>query len=214
MGGTILKLVGSGKSVSVLDMTRGEMATSGSLEQRAGEAAKAAAALGLAERRNLGMPDTGLREGDEAVRPVVRAIRACRPALLFAPLWRDMHPDHAATAIIASRAFFLSGLARWDPESGPPHRPGALLRYAGDLAESPGFLVDISEFADAKAAVLRCFSSQVAPPDRSHLLTGLDIVERAEARDRFYGAMAGCRAAEPFWSDRPLVLGDLAPLMS
>ena len=46
---------------------------------------------------------------------------------------------------------------------------------------------------------------------RAHLAR-LDLLERARARDAFYGARVGCRAAEPFWSDGPLRLDDLKSL--
>ncbi|HEX8184520.1 MAG TPA: PIG-L family deacetylase, partial [Blastocatellia bacterium] len=56
-GGTLLKLASLGYKVGVLDMARGELGTRGSAEIRAQEATAAAAALGLAVRDNLELPD-------------------------------------------------------------------------------------------------------------------------------------------------------------
>lgn len=211
--GTILRLVAAGLRVAILDATAGEKASRGTGAERAAEAAAAARALGVAERHNLGLPDTGVVADDAAVRLLVAELRGARPRLLFAPAERDVHPDHTAVAQIAGRAVFLAGLRNYAPELGGAHRPRLCVRYAGNVPHEPTFAVDISDLAERKAAVLRCYGSQLAPPDRTHLVQGLDVLERAQVRDRFYGARIGCAAAEPFLLDGPLPLRDLAPLM-
>ena len=46
-GGTIIKLIAEGKTVSVIDLTEGELGTRGTAETRAEEAANAAKILGI-----------------------------------------------------------------------------------------------------------------------------------------------------------------------
>jgi LmbE family N-acetylglucosaminyl deacetylase len=87
------------------------------------------------------------------------------------------------------------------------------LRYPGNRPIEPTLVVDITAVADQKAAVVRCFRSQLNPPDRAHLVLGLDVAERALVRDQFYGARIGVRAGEPFWHDGPLPVRDVAPLL-
>jgi bacillithiol biosynthesis deacetylase BshB1 len=213
-GGTILALVARGARVAVVDMTRGERGTRGDEATRQAECAAATAALGLAERANLGLPDTAVRDDDEALSRLVGVLRRMRPRVLLAPLDRDLHPDHAATGAAVSRAFFHAGLVRVLPELGPPHRPQLLLRYPLHEEVSATLCVDISEFAERKLDVIRCYASQLPgddPAARAHL-SGLDPLERARARDLFYGALCGCRAAEPFATAAPLRVRDLLSL--
>ena len=55
--GTLIASVAAGKKVVVVDLTRGELGTRGSVETRKTEAAAAAAVMGLAARENLEMAD-------------------------------------------------------------------------------------------------------------------------------------------------------------
>jgi bacillithiol biosynthesis deacetylase BshB1 len=211
--GTILKVVRQGLSVAVVDATHGEMASRGTAADRDREAAAAAVALGLRERRNLGLPDTGVRADDGATRRLVGLLRELRPRLFLAPATRDVHPDHVATAALADRAFFLAGLRNFGRDLGAPFRPRVLLRFPGNHPVEPSLCVDITEVADRKAEVIRCYASQLGPDDRGHLLQGLDLLERAQVRDRYWGTRIGVRAAEAFWCDGPLPLSDLRSLM-
>ncbi|MFN9705480.1 MAG: bacillithiol biosynthesis deacetylase BshB1, partial [Planctomycetota bacterium] len=94
-----------------------------------------------------------------------------------------------------------------------PHRPRLLLRYPGNRQPVPTLVVDVSAVADRKAAVVRCYRSQTNPPDRAHLVLGLDVVERAEVRDRFHGAAIGVARGEAFVHDGPLPVADLLGLL-
>jgi bacillithiol biosynthesis deacetylase BshB1 len=212
--GAILRLGAAGCRVALLDATAGEKGSRGTPADRAAEAQAAAAALGAAWRQCLGLPDTAVVADDRSTRALVAALRSARPRLFWAPSPRDVHPDHLAVAALAERAFFLAGLLNFATELGPPHRPRLLIRYPGNVPQEPAFVVPIDDLVDRKAAVLRCYRSQLQPPDRAHLVQGLDVLERAQVRDRFYGARVGCAAAEPFLLDGPLPLRDLAPLMA
>jgi bacillithiol biosynthesis deacetylase BshB1 len=211
-GGTVLRLRARGLAVALVDVTRGEKGSRGTVDDRAREAAAAAKALDVGQRVNLGLPDTGVRVDDQNVRRVVELLRTARPRLFFAPAERDVHPDHVAVGELAGRAFFLAGLVNFAPELGAPHRPRLFARYPGNVPVEPTFAVDISDVVAGKAAAIRCYATQLQPGDRSHLIQGLDVLERAQARDRFYGARIGVAAAEPFVVDGPLPIRDVALL--
>ena len=211
--GTLLLLIASGQTVSLVDCTRGEKGSRGTVADRDAEAAAAATRLGVSARHNLRLPDTGLCVDDESTRLLVATLRSARPRLLLAPHARDVHPDHVVAAQLVERAFFLAGLRNYEPQLGAPHRPRLFLRYPGNLPVEPSLVVDISAVADQKAKVVRCYRSQLTPPDRGHLVQGLDLLERAEVRDRFYGARIGVRAAESFCHDGPLPVRDLRLLL-
>jgi bacillithiol biosynthesis deacetylase BshB1 len=202
--GTLLLLLAAGRTVSIVDVTRGEAGSRGTVADRDAEAKAAAARLGVQQRHNLGCPDTGVRVDDATTLLFVAALRSARPQLLLAPHSHDVHPDHVATATLTEKAFFLAGLKNFAPQLGAPHRPALFLRYPGNRHVEPTLAVDIATVVAGKAEVLRCYRSQLNPPDRAHLVQGLDVLERAEVRDRFHGARIGTRAAEPFWHDGPL----------
>ncbi|MBL8724031.1 MAG: bacillithiol biosynthesis deacetylase BshB1 [Planctomycetes bacterium] len=211
--GTLLLLRAAGRTVSILDCTRGEKGSRGTVEERSAEALAAAQALGVQERSNLGLPDTRLSADEATTDLLVAALRSARPHLLLAPHAHDVHPDHTAVATAAERAWFLAGLRHHQPHLGAPHRPRLFLRYPGNRPVEPTLVVDIARVAEAKAAVVRCFRSQTNPTDRGHLVLGLDVLERAQVRDRFFGARIGTAAGEPFWCDGPLPVGDLSVLL-
>jgi LmbE family N-acetylglucosaminyl deacetylase len=56
-GGTLLKMAQLGHCTGILDLTRGEMGTRGSAEERAKEAAEAARILCVSWREALDIPD-------------------------------------------------------------------------------------------------------------------------------------------------------------
>ena len=211
--GTILDLVDAGRTVAVVDMSRGELGTRGTPEQRAVESAAATRLLGLAVRENLGLPDTAVQDDDATLGAVVRVLRRYRPRLLLAPMTSDAHPDHEATGRVARRAFFHAGLRKARPELGPPHRPRLMLCYFANDFAAADVCVDISRYIERKREVVRCYASQLGG-DRSHQLRGLDPLERCEARDRYFGSISGCAAAEPFTVDGPLPLAGLANLLT
>lgn len=211
--GAILRLAQSGKTSAIVDCTGGEMGSRGTAAERRSEAAAAAALLGVVERRNLELPDTAVAVDDDSVRRLVRALRELRPTMLFAPHEKDVHPDHVAAAQLASKAWFFAGLARYEPGLGAPHRPRMLIRYPGNVPVEPSFALDISDLAEKKAEAIRCYRSQLVTDGvRSHLVQGLDILERAQVRDRFYGARTGCAFAEPYVVEGPILLRDLGSL--
>lgn len=53
--GTILAAVAEGKKVGIIDLTKGELGTRGTVEIRLKEAQNASKILGVAMRENLGM---------------------------------------------------------------------------------------------------------------------------------------------------------------
>jgi N-acetylglucosamine malate deacetylase 1 len=216
-GGTILRMLAAGHRVAIADLTRGEMGTRGDPDTRRQECEAATAALGVTERTNLDLTDTRLCATDDAmVGKVVATIRRLRPRLLFAPHERDVHPDHVAAAHLAKRAFFLAGLAKFEPELGAPYRPAVAIRYPGNDHVDPDFCVDISDFVAQKIAAIECYASQVHlaadTPQGAHFARKIDPLERCTVRDRYFGAQVGCPAAEPFVLDGPLLIRDLASL--
>lgn len=212
-GGTLLKLLRHGHTAAVVDATRGEKGSRGTVADRDREAAAATARLGLQQRRNLGLPDTAVRASDEATRLLVAVLRELRPRLLLAPALQDLHPDHGGTAELCTRAHFFAGLRNFAPELGAPYRPRLLLRYPGNVPLEPLLCVDISDVAAEKAELIGCYASQLRGGTEGHLVQGTDLLGRARVRDQFWGMRIGVAAAEAFVGDGPLPLTDLRALI-
>ena len=133
--GTLLRAVDLGQKTGILDLTQGETGTRGSADLRAEEAQKAAAILGVTERRNAGLPDAHLQNTDEARRVVVEQIRHFKPRVVILPYPVGRHPDHRIASELARDACFLSGLQKYDA-GGEVHRPHKVL-YALAYREDP-----------------------------------------------------------------------------
>ncbi len=78
-GGALAKAAAAGNRVGILDLTRGEGGSQGSLELREQEAAEV---LGLAVRRNAGLRDPGLTNDQDSREKVAGLIRELRPQIV------------------------------------------------------------------------------------------------------------------------------------
>jgi len=219
VGGTMLLLARAGKKVGVVDLTRGELGTRGSADDRARETEAANRLLGLAVRHNLELPDGRVEATLEARERLAAIVRGHEPEILLAHHADDLHPDHRTAGELARSAWYLSGLARLaDPSAmKPARRPKRLYHFMGHVPFEPTFVVDIGPVFEEKRAVVSCYATQLAPAgpeDRGqHLLFGADILARMETKARTYGERIGVRYGEPLLHRGPLPCLDplLAP---
>ena len=86
-GATLLKMAERGYRTGILDLTRGEMGTRGSAEDRAREAEDAARILKVSWRQALDIPDGRVENTWENRLKVARLIREQRPQVLILPYW-------------------------------------------------------------------------------------------------------------------------------
>jgi LmbE family N-acetylglucosaminyl deacetylase len=82
-GGLLAKLSSEGKRIAILDLTRGELSTRGTPNERHAESEHAAAILGLCARENAGLPDGGLSNTPEQRLAVIPFIRRFRPKVVL-----------------------------------------------------------------------------------------------------------------------------------
>ena len=218
VGGTLLKLTQAGKKVGVVDVTRGELGTRGTAEDRARESAAASEILGLSVRHNLDAGDGRVVVTPELRERLAAIIREHAPDLVLCHHTEDLHPDHAASGQLAREAWYLAGLGRLAEEAGgaPAHRPQRIYEFLGHVPFDPTFVVDIGSVWEQKVALVRAYSSQLAPLDESdegeHFLFGADILQRMETKARFFGERAGLKYGEPLLHRGPLPAFD--PLLA
>jgi N-acetylglucosamine malate deacetylase 1 len=113
-GGTLLKMAELGRRTGILDLTRGEMGTRGTAEDREREAAEAAKILRVSWREALDIPDGRVENTWENRLKVARVIRQTRPRVVILPYWKGRHPDHYTVSKLGYEACFLAGLAKLD----------------------------------------------------------------------------------------------------
>jgi len=209
-GGTLALAVRLGHEVSILDLTAGELGSNGDPRRRAAEAAAAASVLGVARRENAGLPDGGLNAADPGQRRVVvEWLRRLGPDLLITHCGQNRHPDHNAAHRLLWDAAFLAGLARYGGE-GPPRRPSRILEMMERFPFTPSVVVGIDSTVATKRAALDCYASQFSRGDglAATSINHPDFLAQILARDRFYGAQAGCGHGEPFFSSQVTLVRD------
>jgi N-acetylglucosamine malate deacetylase 1 len=118
-GGTLLKMAERGHRTGILDLTRGELGTRGSAEDRAREAADAAKILQVSWREALDIPDGRVENTWENRLKVAQVIRQTRPRVVILPYWEGRHPDHYTASKLGYEACFLAGLAKLAISSQP-----------------------------------------------------------------------------------------------
>lgn len=209
-GGTLLKMVELGHRTGILDLTRGEMGTRGTAEEREREAAEAARILRVAWREALDIPDGRVENTWENRLKVARVIRQTRPRVVILPYWKGRHPDHYTASKLGYEACFLAGLAKLNVEQAlsnrdtafsqvasavasvvagerqrgdislPPHRPFKIIYATLYYDVRPTFVVDITEQFEARFESLMAYKSQFSDQE-----SGKDIFPaRAEIRAR------------------------------
>ena len=187
IGGSLLKMKHQGYKTGVLDVTRGEMGTRGTPEGREKEAATAARILKLDIRENLGLPDGHVFADDPSRTAVVRALRRLKPR-------------------------------NYDPETGGEKIAAPIVAHSiFSRRVVPSFIVDISEWLDAKLDAIRAHSSQFYDPDSNEpetMLTGKSYLDRLASQARYYGALIGVEAGEPFYVREALNVDDPVELLT
>ena len=135
-GGALLKASQRGQRTGILDLTKGEMGTRGTADDRAREASDAAKILGVIWRSALDIPDGRVENTWENRLKVASVIRETRPRVIILPYWKGRHPDHYTASVLGYEACFLSGLAKLDPGKALSSQPSAVSESAESLGTS------------------------------------------------------------------------------
>jgi bacillithiol biosynthesis deacetylase BshB1 len=218
MAGTLMKLKSLGYRTGVLDVTRGEMGTRGTPEIRAKESLDAASLMRLDARLNLDQPDGHVGVNDESLQAMVRVLRARAPVVLFTSHWDDPHPDHAATSRVVRQAARLATMRRYDEQHGTAAiKMPAIAHAVNSRLTIPSFIVDVSEFVEAKMKAIRAYASQFYSPRSDEPTTRISeqsFLKQIEDRMSYYGSLIGVAAGEPFYVREALNVDDPVALLT
>ena len=218
--GTIAKEISLGKKVGIIDLTRGELGTRGSVEIRNSESAKAAERLGVSIRENLDMRD-GFFVNDEAHQmKIIQMIRKYQPEIVLCNAVDDRHIDHGKGSKLVSDACFLSGLRQIkteiNGEAQEAWRPKVVYHYLQWKNLEPDFVVDMSEFIDVKMKTILAYSSQFYNPNTNEPESPIsteNFLDSVKYRAQDLGRIIGAEYAEGFTVERYLAVNSLSDLL-
>ena len=217
--GTILKEIALGKTVGIVDLTRGELGTRGSADLRDQEAATSAQILGVAVRENLHFRDGFFANDETHQLEVIKMIRKYQPEIVLCNAIEDRHIDHGKGSQLVSDACFLSGLMKietqLDGQIQQAWRPKLVYHYIQWKDIKPDFVVDITGFTDTKVASILAYRSQFYDPNSTEPespITSKNFLESLNYRSRDFGRLVGVDHAEGFTVERYLAVNSLGDL--
>lgn len=227
-GGTLLKAAQNTQRTGILDLTRGEMGTRGTAEDREREAAEAARLLRVNWREALDVADGRVENTWVNRLKIAQVIRRTKPRVVILPYWEGRHPDHYTCATVGYEACFLAGLKKLeiprklgqdgiettDLDALAPHRPFKIVYATLYHHVRPSFVVDISEQFEARLAALMAYKSQFSDQEEGSGIFPMqaEIRDRIHSMARFYGMLAGVKYAEPFLQKEVGLVEDLLGL--
>ena len=217
--GAILSYTTKGKTAGIIDLTRGEMGSRGTVEIRAAEAEAAKEILGCSIRENLGLADGLFVHNTESLMQVITMIRKYQPDIIFCNAPEDRHPDHGKASKLVEEAAFLSGLIKIetsiDGQSQKAWRPKVVLKYIQDRWLKPDIILDITPFWEQRMESVRAHKSQFFDPksnEPSTYIASEAFFNGIEARAREMGRSAQFVYGEGFITSRTLGITDLTDL--
>jgi bacillithiol biosynthesis deacetylase BshB1 len=208
-GATLAKEISNGKTVGILDLTRGELGTRGTAEIRDVEATNAAEILGVAFRENLGLQDGFFVNDRDSQMKIIKIIRKYRPEIVLCNAIDDRHIDHGKGSKLASDSCFLSGLAKVktniDGNNQGAWRPKQVYHYIQWKDLSPDFVIDVSGFLEKKLQAVFAYESQFHKKDANEPETPISSTNFRDSisyRAQDLGRLIGVAHAEGFNVER------------
>ena len=208
-GATIAKEIANGKSVGIIDLTRGELGTRGNAEKRELEAQKAKQILGVSIRENLGFSDGFFVNDKQHQLEIIKMIRKYQPDIVLCNAIDDRHIDHGKGSKLVSDACFLSGLLKIETvlnnQSQKQWRPKHVYHYIQWKNLEPDFVVDVSGYIEKKIEAVLAYDSQFYDPKSNEPetpITSKNFLDSINYRAEDLGRLIGVSHAEGFNVER------------
>ena len=198
--GTIIKEVQRGKQVGIIDLTRGELGTRGTVSIRDKESENASKLLGIKVRENMNFKDGFFSNDYDHKLALIKKIRKYRPEIVITNAISDRHPDHSRGCSLAVDSCFLSGLLKVKTNQ-DVWRPKAIYHYIQFNHIKPDIVVDISKQMDLKLEVVKAYKSQFYDPkskETNTIISSKEFLESITYRAKDLGRQSGCNYAEGF----------------
>lgn len=214
-GGTLIRAHMLGRSTGILDLAAGEMASRGTPDLRAKEAATAAKVMGVSVRENLGFPDGGIQNTPDTRAKVAVVIRRLQPRVVITHSQHGRHPDHPTVAQLVRDACFVAGLKKIAPEFAP-HRPLKVIHALSfrEDNQKPTFVVDITDAFEKKLEAIASYASQFGDAVQAGEVypNGEPLHDLIRHHAAHYGSLIRCRYGEPFYTSETMRVDDIGAL--
>jgi len=200
--GTVIKEVQRGKKVGIIDLTRGELGTRGSVESRDTETKAANEIMGIAVRENMNFKDGFFKDNEQHKLALIKKIRKYRPEIVITNAISDRHPDHSRGSQITVESCFLAGLEKIDTDQ-DTWRPRAIYHYIQFNNLTPDLVVDISKQMKLKLNAVKAYTTQFYNPDNKEsetIISKKGFLESVTYRAKDLGRQSNCEYAEGFIS--------------
>jgi bacillithiol biosynthesis deacetylase BshB1 len=218
--GTLMKHIDQGYTVGILDLTRGELGTRGTIATRKKEALDASKIMGVKVRENLGFRDGFFVNDEKHQRELIKLIRKYQPSIVISNAKYDRHPDHGRSAQLTYDACFLAGLSKVETslngKKQQAYRPKALYHYIQAIHTEPHFVVDITNYFDRKLEAIHAYKTQFYDPkskEKNTFISSPEFLEFVRARASHFGVPIGVRYAEAFTVNRIPGVNDIVSLL-
>jgi bacillithiol biosynthesis deacetylase BshB1 len=215
--GALIKHIGMGKTVAIIDLTAGEMGSYGTPESRKTESEAASKILGIKHREQLNLPDGSIENNEESRLKIIQMIRKYQPDIVLCNAIHDRHPDHANAAKLVADACFLSGLKMKktvdNNEVQLPWRPNAVYHYIQDYYIEPDFVIDISLEMDTKLKTIRAFETQFVNPNSNDANGISGLIDQIKSTNSIFGRPINAKFAEGFTVNRYIGVTDFYNLI-
>jgi len=218
-GATIAKEIANGKSVGIIDLTRGELGTRGTAETRDAEAEDARKILGASFRVNMEFADGFFINNKEHQLKIIEMIRKYQPEIVLCNAIDDRHIDHPKGSDLVSNACFLSGLlkidTKWDADDEKwqePWRPKHVYHYIQWKNIEPDFVVDVSGFLDKKLEAVLAYKTQFHQQSSKEPVTPISTTNFKDSityRAQDLGRLIGVAHGEGFTVERYVAVKSL-----
>lgn len=187
-GGTVAKHADAGRSVTIVNVTDGEMGgvdydADRLAERRRREARDAAEALGADRVKFHGQPDGGVTYDRVKLQYYIELIREESPAFIYYPSTADADHDHTVVADLI-RSALRKAYSKTFPEAGIPPQEDPPVAYEYEVwtpIAEPTTFEPIDDVRDRKERAIQSHESQLSTIDYDAATFGLN---------RYRGAMS------------------------
>jgi bacillithiol biosynthesis deacetylase BshB1 len=217
---TLMKHKELGYKIGIIDLTRGEMGTRGSVEQRNQEAINAAVIMQLDARENLDLPDGFIENNKEQQLSIIKMIRKYQPEIIITNAFSDRHPDHGNAQKLVEEASFKAGLRKIetsiDGRTQEAWRPKLNYQYIQYRMQQPDLVIDTTGYMDRKIAAIKAYASQFYNPDSKEpqtLIASESFFDSITSRDQEMGRCIERPFAEGFTVSRTIGAKNLFDLI-
>lgn len=215
--GTLLVAKNNGAKIILVDITRGELGSFGTVDQRTEEAKKTAMMLGVKKRIQLNFIDGQIANNRASQIKIIELIRLYRPKIILANAFIDRHPDHNNAANLIKGASFFSGLKNIETHykgvKQLPYRPAAVYHYIQDLMIKPDVVIDISDVFSEKMKVIVAYTSQFKDSQDSTPGGIKNLLKQIENSNQIFGRNVNVAFAEGFTKSTYIAAKDIQDLI-